>query len=147
MQVYYSFICSLILWLTITTNHANSKSDIGVNYQFPIAVPEEFNMGFSGKAFLMDTNHQMEPNFRVALSVEAATDRRGIGRYSCSLQVFLGDVKVWSSGHYSSFFVSDKCVIELTGDGDLRLKGPRGRVGWRTGTSGQGVEVKLVHVT
>ncbi|GMN40507.1 hypothetical protein TIFTF001_009727 [Ficus carica] len=82
----------------------------------------------------METD-QMEPSFRVALSVDAIE-----GKYSCSLEVFLGDVRVWNSGHYSRFYVSEKCALELTEDGDLRLKGPRGRVGWRTGTSGQGVE-------
>ena len=83
----------------------------------------------------METN-QMEPSFGVALSVEPIK-----GKYSCSLQVFLGDVKVWNSGHYSHFYTSDKCVLELTKDGDLRLKGSNDRIGWRTGTSGQGVEV------
>lgn len=83
-------------------------------------------------------NNKMEPNFKVALSVEAIE-----GKFSCSLEVFLGDVRVWNSGHYSRFYVSNRCVLELTGDGDLRLKGPKERVGWRTGTSGQGVEVKL----
>lgn len=92
-------------------------------------------MGFIGRAFLMETN-LTEPNFKVALSVEAIG-----GKYSCSLEVFLGQVKVWNSGHYSRFYMADKCVLELTQDGDLRLKGPKDRVGWRTGTSGQGVEV------
>ncbi|KAF2306515.1 hypothetical protein GH714_018938 [Hevea brasiliensis] len=62
------------------------------------------------------------------------------GKYSCSLEVFLGDVKVWNSGHYSPFFTSERCVLELTKQGDLQLKGEKERVGWRTGTSGQGVE-------
>ncbi|BBH02568.1 D-mannose binding lectin protein with Apple-like carbohydrate-binding domain [Prunus dulcis] len=35
---------------------------------------------------------------------------------------------------------SNICVLQLTQDGDLRLKGPKDRVGWRTGTSGQGVK-------
>ena len=86
----------------------------------------------------MDAN-QVEPNFRVALSAEAIK-----GKYSCSLEVFLGDVKVWNSGHYSQFYTSDVCVLKLTEDGDLQLKGPKERVGWRTGTSGQGVEVKVL---
>jgi hypothetical protein len=34
-------------------------------------------------------------------------------------------------------------MLELTDDGDLRLKGPKEQVGRQTGTSGQGVEVKL----
>lgn len=96
----------------------------------------EYHTGFTGKAFLLGTN-QSAPNFRLALSVEAINQK-----YSCSLQVFLGDVKVWNSGHYSRFYTTEKCVLELTQDGDLRLTGPKERVGWRTGTSGQGVEVK-----
>lgn len=84
----------------------------------------------------MDSNQPI-PSFKAALSVEAYN-----GKYSCSCQVFLGNVKVWSSGHYSKFYTSNVCVLELTNDGDLRLKGPKDRVGWRTGTSGQGVEVK-----
>ncbi|KAF2306516.1 hypothetical protein GH714_018949 [Hevea brasiliensis] len=83
----------------------------------------------------METN-QMEPNFKAALSVEPID-----GKYSCSLEVFLGDVKVWNSGHYSPFFTSERCVLELTKQGDLQLKGEKERVGWRTGTSGQGVEI------
>lgn len=85
----------------------------------------------------METNQRV-PAFKVALSVEAFN-----GKFSCSLEVFLGDVKVWNSGHYSRFYTLDKCVLELTDDGDLRLKGPKDQVGWRTGTFGQGVEVKL----
>lgn len=112
------------------------KPDIHVGHQVSIAVPGEYDVGFIGRAFVLEAN-QMEPNFKAALSIEAVN-----GKYSCSLEVFLGDVKVWNSGHYSRFFVSEECVLELTEDGDLRLKGPRNRVGWRTGTSGQGVEVK-----
>lgn len=82
-------------------------------------------------------NNLTIPSFKAALSVEAFN-----GKYSCSFEVFLGSVKVWNSGHYSKFYTSNICVLELTNDGDLRLKGPKDRVGWRTGTSGQGVEVK-----
>jgi hypothetical protein len=102
-----------------------------------LAVPLEYSAGFIGRAFLMETNQRV-PAFRVALSVEAFN-----GKYSCSLEVFLGDVKVWNSGHYSRFYTRDKCVLELTDGGDLRLMGPNKHVGWRAGTSGQGVEVKL----
>lgn len=107
-----------------------------VGHQVSVAVPAVYSEGFIGRAFVMETN-QMDPSFKVALSVEAVN-----GKYSCSLEVFLGDVKVWNSGHYSRFYVSDKCMLELSEDGDLSLKGLRNRVGWRTGTSGQGVEVK-----
>ena len=103
-----------------------------------VAVPVEYEVDFKGRAFLVETN-QTAPNFRVALSIEAIN-----GKYSCSLEVFLGDVKVWDSGHYSRFYITEKCLLELTMDGDLRLKGPKERVGWKTGTSGQGVKVKTM---
>ncbi|KDP22796.1 hypothetical protein JCGZ_00383 [Jatropha curcas] len=121
----------LILYFAV---HVNSKSDIRIGYRVTLAIPIEYSVGFIGRAFLMQTN-QIEPNFKVALSIEPID-----GKYSCSLQVFLGDAKVWNSGHYSPFFTSDKCVLELTKDGDLQLKGQREQVGWRTGTHGQGVE-------
>lgn len=99
-------------------------------------MPPEYDHRFLGRAFLIETDPLMPPNFRLAFTVEPTQ-----GNFSCSLQVFLGEVKVWSSGHFSPFFVTDICALELTRDGDLRLKGPTGQVGWRTGTSGQGVEV------
>lgn len=83
----------------------------------------------------METD-QTEPSFRTAVSVEALDNK-----YSCSLDVFLGNVKVWSSGHFSRFYTTDKCLLELTEHGDLQLKGQKETIGWRSGTSGQGVEV------
>ncbi|XP_022890845.1 PAN domain-containing protein At5g03700 isoform X3 [Olea europaea var. sylvestris] len=78
---------------------------------------------------------QLSPNFRTALSVEAINEK-----YWCSLDIFLGDVRVWTSGHLSKFYTTEKCVLELTYYGDLRLKDQNERIGWRSGTSGQGVE-------
>ncbi|XP_062006163.1 G-type lectin S-receptor-like serine/threonine-protein kinase At5g24080 [Rosa rugosa] len=129
MMLYYLFIS-----LTLFVAHGHSKPEIHIGYNLTLAVPVEYTMGFIGRAFLMDTNLTI-PSFKAALSVEAFN-----GKYSCSFQVFLGNVKVWNSGHYSKFYTSNVCVLELTSDGDLRLKGPKDRVGWRTGTSGQGVE-------
>lgn len=94
-------------------------------------------MGFIGRAFIIESE-QMVPNFKVALSVES-----GEQKYSCSLDVFLGDVKVWTSGHFSRFYTTEKCVLELNQSGDLQLKGQEDRLGWKAGTSGQGVEVNL----
>ncbi|XWS22110.1 hypothetical protein CRYUN_Cryun29cG0006500 [Craigia yunnanensis] len=128
MKLYF---CSILILLV---NHGSCDSTIHVGHRVSLTVPLDYSDGFIGRAFLMETN-QVEPNFRVALSAEAIK-----GEYSCSLEVFLGDVKVWNSGHYSQFYTSDVCVLELTEDGDLQLKGPRERVGWRSGTSGQGVE-------
>ncbi|XP_021291391.1 G-type lectin S-receptor-like serine/threonine-protein kinase SD2-5 isoform X2 [Herrania umbratica] len=98
------YLCSILILLV---NYGSCDSAIHVGHRISLAVPSEYSAGFIGRAFLMDAN-QLEPNFKVALSAEAIK-----GKYSCSLEVFLGDVK---------------------------LKGPKERVGWRTGTSGQGVE-------
>ncbi|CAL1378498.1 unnamed protein product [Linum trigynum] len=126
-------IPSFLALLSVLRN-GYCKSDITVGYKLPLPVPEDYNPGFIGRAVLMETD-QPEPSFKVLLSVEPI-----LGRYSCSLEIFLGDVKVWNSGHYSPFFTTDECVGELTKDGDLQLKGSNGRLGWRSGTSAQGVE-------
>ncbi|KAF5476368.1 hypothetical protein F2P56_008092 [Juglans regia] len=125
----YSFSFLILLF-----TYGYCRSDIRIPFRLTLAVPVEYSVGFIGRALLLETN-QTVPNFKAALSVEAVD-----GRYSCSLEVFLGDVKVWNSGHYLRFYTWDICVLELTGDGDLRLKGPKEQVGWRTGTSGQAVE-------
>lgn len=124
--------------LLLLFNYGFSEPGVGIGYNLTIQVPDGHEMGFTGKAFFIDTK-ETEPHFRVALGVEEGIN----GKYSCSLEVFLGDVKVWDSGHYSKFYTSEKCFLELTKDGDLRLKGPKGIVGWKTGTSGQGVKVKF----
>ncbi|KAL8517111.1 hypothetical protein ACS0TY_015362 [Phlomoides rotata] len=126
----YVFILLLINLLP----QALSESDILIGYQLTLAIPAENSEGFLGRAFLMEA-HQTEPRFRVAISVEATG-----GRFACSLDVFLGDVRVWSSGHLSTFYTKDRCVVELIENGELRLKGENGRVGWKSGTSGQGVK-------
>ncbi|XP_009373138.1 G-type lectin S-receptor-like serine/threonine-protein kinase SD2-5 [Pyrus x bretschneideri] len=128
MQLYF------FISLTIFFTYGYSKTDVPLGYQLTLEVPFEYSVGFIGRAFLME-NNETKPSFKVAMSVEDV-----VGKYSCSLQVFLGDVKVWSSGHYSKFYTSNICVLELSHDGDLRLKGPKDRVGWRSGTSGQGVQ-------
>ncbi|KAL6998498.1 hypothetical protein U1Q18_008627 [Sarracenia purpurea var. burkii] len=92
-------------------------------------------MGFIGRAYLIETN-QTAPNFKVGLSIESSDQNK----YSCSLDVFLGDVRVWSSAHFSRFYTMEKCMFELTQNGDLQLNGKKERTGWRTGTSGQGVQ-------
>lgn len=113
--------------------HCNT--DVYIGYQVTLAAPMPYIRGFIGRAFLMETN-QMVPNFRAALSVEAINEQ-----YACSLDVFLGDIKVWTSGHFSQFYTREKCVLQLTKDGDLELKGQNEQVGWRSGTSRQGVKV------
>lgn len=116
-------------------DHGRADSTIRVGHRVSLAVPGVYLSGFNGKAFLIEVDQVVVPNFRTALSVEAVK-----GKYSCSIEVFLGDVKVWNSGHYSQFYTYDVCMLELTEDGDLLLKGPKGQVGWRTGTSRQNVK-------
>ncbi|XP_028808630.1 EP1-like glycoprotein 3 [Neltuma alba] len=125
---------SPFIFFSLLFHYGSSEPIIHLGYQLSLAVPAEYHVGFTGKAYIIQTN-QTAPNFRLALGVEAID-----GKYSCSLQVFLGDVKVWDSGHYSRFYTTEKCLLELTQDGDLRLKGPKDQVGWKTGTSGQDVE-------
>ncbi|XP_057435353.1 EP1-like glycoprotein 3 isoform X2 [Lotus japonicus] len=125
----------LFFVLLLLFNYGFSEPGVDIGYNLTMQVPDGHEMGFTGKAFFIDTK-ETEPHFRVALGVEEGIN----GKYSCSLEVFLGDVKVWDSGHYSKFYTSEKCFLELTKDGDLRLKGPKGIVGWKTGTSGQGVK-------
>ncbi|CAM8967897.1 unnamed protein product [Rhodiola kirilowii] len=127
----------LLLSFLIPNGTSISAAD---NYQITVQVPEEFCPGFVGRAFLLETNGTALPHFKAALSVESSSITLN-GRYTCSLDVFIGDVRVWSSGHFSPFYASDRCYLELTDGGDLRLKqGPFGQVGWRSGTNGQGVQ-------
>ncbi|KAI8014813.1 Epidermis-specific secreted glycoprotein EP1 [Camellia lanceoleosa] len=126
-------LCLFILFIHFLT-HGHSNSDINIGYRVTLAVPMEYSLGFIGRAFIMETD-QMAPKFKVALNVEAVEEK-----YSCSIDVLLGDVRVWSSGHLSRFYATEKCVLELTQGGDLQLKGQKEQVGWRSGTSGQGVQ-------
>lgn len=112
-----------------------SRSDIHSGYQVTLAIPAGYTGGFLGRAFIMEAQ-QSVPRFRAAVSVEAVD-----GKYACSLDVLLGDVRVWTSGHSSRFFTEERCVLELSETGDLTLKDHKGGIGWRSGTSGQGVEV------
>ncbi|XP_057970517.1 G-type lectin S-receptor-like serine/threonine-protein kinase SD2-5 [Malania oleifera] len=135
IQPLYGFL--LIIWLSIAGRSiVKSENHIEVGYRVMMEVPEEYRYGFVGRAYLMEAKQAAEPKFRAALSVEGVEGNR----YACSLEVFLGDVRVWSSGHLSRFYTAEKCVVELTEKGDLRLKGPQERLGWRTATSGQGVQ-------
>ncbi|CAG7883546.1 unnamed protein product, partial [Brassica rapa] len=115
------------------------KSDINLGFTLPLSAPIEYTPGFIGKAYIMETetSSRREPSFKAALTMESSEYK---GRYLCSIQVFFGDVRVWSSGHYTKMYVSNKCIFELTEDGDMRLKRSNKRVGWRSGTSGQGIE-------
>ncbi|CAI9103421.1 OLC1v1001893C1 [Oldenlandia corymbosa var. corymbosa] len=121
-------------------------SDVGLGYRVTLAIPPAYSPGFVGRAYLMETDdddrqNPGQPIFRTALTVLAqAQQDDDDDEYSCSLDLFLGNVKVWSSAHFSRFYTSDKCTLELTQLGDLVLKGLDDRVGWRSGTAGQGVQ-------
>ncbi|XP_058739805.1 EP1-like glycoprotein 3 [Vicia villosa] len=129
MNLFYHFLFFVLLF-----NSAFSESSVGVGHSLMVEAPLEYRIGFKVGGFLLE-NDQTVPKYRVALSIEAIDSK-----FACSLLVFLGDVKVWDSGHYSKFYVTGKCLLEFSMDGDLRLKGPNGTVGWKTGTSGQGVK-------
>ncbi|XP_056172790.1 PAN domain-containing protein At5g03700 isoform X2 [Syzygium oleosum] len=131
----------LIFLAVILLSLGPSEPDIRTGYRVTVAIPPAYSPGYVGRAYLMGADGGGPPAFRVALSVEAGGGGGG-GSYTCALEVFLGDVRVWSSGHSSRFYVEGRCALELAADGDLRLKGPDERIGWRTGTSGQAVEIQ-----
>ncbi|XP_020879597.1 G-type lectin S-receptor-like serine/threonine-protein kinase At5g24080 isoform X1 [Arabidopsis lyrata subsp. lyrata] len=137
MMKFYTFTFLICLFSKL---QGHCKSDISLGNSLTLTSPLEYTPGFMGKAYIMETESSStrEPGFKAALTMESSD--KDDGRYLCSLQIFLGDVRVWSSGHYSKMYVSSKCIIELTKDGDLRLKSSNKHVGWRSGTSGQGVE-------
>ncbi|KAI3958042.1 hypothetical protein MKW98_020684 [Papaver atlanticum] len=112
------------------------KSDIPLGFKVTIPIPSDYNEGFTGRAFLMEPEQITVPSFKVALSVEASFN----GNFSCSLQIFLGEFKVWDSGHVSKFYPQNKCMLEFTEGGVLLLRGSKRQIGWTSGTSGQGVE-------
>ncbi|AEE78829.1 putative protein [Arabidopsis thaliana] len=137
MMKFYTFTFLICLFSKL---QGHCKSDISLGNSLTLTSPLEYTPGFMGKAYIIETESSStrEPGFKAALTMESSD--KDDGRYLCSLQIFLGDVRVWSSGHYSKMYVSSKCIIELTKDGDLRLKSSYKHVGWRSGTSGQGVE-------
>ncbi|XP_057808274.1 PAN domain-containing protein At5g03700-like [Salvia miltiorrhiza] len=131
-------VLALLITINLVTDESVSESDITTGYQVTLAVPTDYARGFVGRAFLIKTDHN-PPNFRAAISVEAIEEGE-TNKYCCSLDVFLGEVRVWSSAHFSRFYVDEKCVLQLTDLGDLRLKAKNERVGWKSGTSKQGVK-------
>ncbi|KAL8262291.1 hypothetical protein R6Q59_026340 [Mikania micrantha] len=131
-----NILFSLALLIHFTTHfHGHCTTDnLQLGAQTKVAIPNLSIIGFVTRAFVLETS-QPVPNFRAGLTVEAVKEK-----YVCSFDVFLGDVKVWSSSHFSPFFTSEKCVIDLTMDGDLRLTGQNDQLGWRTATFGQGIK-------
>ncbi|KAL4557791.1 hypothetical protein LXL04_035981 [Taraxacum kok-saghyz] len=127
-------LASLIHFSTLFYGHCITNN-IQLGSETMLSVPAGLYItGVVERAFVLETS-QSVPNFRAGLIFEATEDK-----YVCSLEVFLGNFKVWSSSHSSRFFTSQKCVLSLTRDGDLQLTGHNGVIGWRTATHGQGIE-------
>ncbi|WOK95496.1 G-type lectin S-receptor-like serine/threonine-protein kinase SD2-5 [Canna indica] len=126
----------LFLLLTFFLPNAFCKNlSFPVGGRVAIPLPSLYQPDFVGRAFLISANNDAPPQFRAGLSIEAVQ-----GGYSCSIVVLLGDVKVWASDHVAKFFPAGSCVLELTPTGDLQLKDSSGRIGWRSGTLGLGVQ-------
>lgn len=120
---------------------ALSTLDFRLGAQVTIPIPSAFELGFKGRAFVLDAR-RAPPNFRVALSVEAiGGGGGGSSGYLCSLVVFLKETKVWMSDYAAKFLPVRSCVLKLTENGDLRLTDSVGNIGWRTVTSARGVKV------
>ncbi|KAF8775460.1 hypothetical protein HU200_004885 [Digitaria exilis] len=101
--------------------------------------PAPYQPRFAARAVVLDDAQRRAPGFVVAVSAEA-----GAGAYTCSLVLLLGGVKVWASDHLDKFVARALCRLELTEDGQLRLTDGAGKVGWLSGTAGQGV--KALHL-
>ncbi|XP_047333824.1 EP1-like glycoprotein 3 [Impatiens glandulifera] len=147
----FSFIVFIVFLIIITSNghyyycsSSSSSDNLQTGYRFSLPVPVDVDNLFTGRAFIMEAggDGQQTPDFRVALSVveEDLDNKKKKLLFSCSLDVFLGEVRVWSSAHFFRFYALRECVLELTNEGDLLLKEQNQTVGWKTGTSGQGVQ-------
>lgn len=119
--------------------HSFCECDISIGNRVSISVPSTYKSGFEGRAYFIRAG-EVVPSFKAALSVEALD-----GRYLCALVVLFGEMEVWNSRRFSLFFPLELCVLELMESGVLQLRDSSGRIGWRTGTSGQGVEVTFLH--
>lgn len=119
--------------------HSFCKCDIAIGSGVSISVPSTYKSGFEGRAYFIRAG-EVVPSFKAALSIEALD-----GRYLCALVVLFGEMEVWNSRRFSLFFPLELCVLELMESGVLQLRDSSGRIGWRTGTAGQGVEVTFLH--
>jgi hypothetical protein len=117
---------------------ALSSADFPLGGQATVQLPPApYQPGFAARAVVLDAKQgHRQPAFAAAVSAEA-----GAGRCTCSLVVLLGGVKVWASDHLEKFVPAALCRLELTEDGQLRLTDGAGKVGWLSGTAGQGVKV------
>ncbi|KAH7672538.1 Non-specific serine/threonine protein kinase protein [Dioscorea alata] len=111
--------------------------------KFSIPIPPSFDPNFHGRAFILVSGKKHPPTFRAGLSLEPIPNNL----YSCSLSVFLGPLKVWSSDHFSPFSPSTTCVLDLTSNGVLQVHDGFGLVGWQTSTFSQQVQRLLLEKT
>jgi len=117
---------------------ALSSADFPLGGQATVQLPPApCQPGFAARAVVLDAQGHRQPAFVAAVSAAEA----GAGRCTCSLVVLLGGVKVWASDHLEKFVPAALCRLELTEGGQLRLTDGAGKVGWLSGTAGQGVKV------
>ncbi|KAG0539963.1 hypothetical protein BDA96_03G367600 [Sorghum bicolor] len=127
--------------LLLVEQIALSSADFPLGGQATVQLPPApCQPGFAARAVVLDTQGHRQPAFVAAVSAAEA----GAGRCTCSLVVLLGGVKVWASDHLEKFVPAALCRLELTEDGQLRLTDGAGKVGWLSGTAGQGV--KALHL-
>ncbi|CAD6236150.1 unnamed protein product [Miscanthus lutarioriparius] len=120
---------------------ALSSADFPLGGQATVQLPPApCQPGFAARAVVLDAHGHRQPAFVAAVSAAEA----GAGRCTCSLVVLLGGVKVWASDHLEKFVPAALCRLELTEGGQLRLTDGAGKVGWLSGTAGQGV--KALHL-
>ncbi|CAO2177726.1 unnamed protein product [Urochloa humidicola] len=121
---------------------AHPSADFPLGGQTTVRLPPGAHQPhFVARAVVLDAHHgRRQPGFVAAVSAEAD----GAGAYACSLVLLLGGVKVWASDHLEKFAARTLCRLELTEDGQLRLTDGAGKVGWLSGTAGQGV--KALHL-
>jgi hypothetical protein len=137
--------CVLPMLLTVAVlllleQIALSSADFPLGGQATVQLPPApCQPGFAARAVVLDAQGHRQPAFIAAVTVSAA--EAGAGRCTCSLVVLLGGVKVWASDHLEKFVPAALCRLELTEDGQLRLTDGTGKVGWLSGTAGQGVKV------
>ncbi|CAD6229298.1 unnamed protein product [Miscanthus lutarioriparius] len=121
---------------------ALSSADFPLGGQATVQLPPApCQPGFAARAVVLDAQGHRQPAFVSAVSAAEA----GAGRCTCSLVVLLGGVKVWASDHLEKFVPAALCRLELTEDGQLLLTDGAGKVGWLSGTAGQGVKWNVYH--
>ncbi|XP_076941961.1 EP1-like glycoprotein 3 [Bidens hawaiensis] len=132
-----NILFSLALLIHFSTHfHGHCTTDIlQLGSEITVLLPGLYMNGFATPTTVLKTR-QAVPSFRAGLTVEAV----GEEKYACSFDVFLGNFKVWSSSHSSRFLTTEKCVIGLTWDGNLRLTGHNDQLGWQTATYGKGIK-------